>query len=382
MILKVIGVILLVILGLILAAVLLILFVPVRYRADVSFEGKPDGEAAVSWLLHLVRIRVSYHEHADVSGRVLWFKLFDVRLWPPEDEEEQKTKSETEPVFAEFEKTPVLSENDSEIRNTEVSVLTENEQQEIPLETVAETSKAEEKKTAGDDRTAVPAEDDELVVHATELISGSNESSSPSALPAGALKNSSKENFKEPVVKEERVEEVKNCFGAKIKEKLARLIKKARTLWNRIRELPGKIRKLADGISKKKISLEKTWNSISMFWHDGQNQKAFHLVWKRAKKLVRYVLPKKVQGRIHFGFDDPYDTGQVLTVVSPFYGLYARTLTLEPDFTGTALDGELHFKGRIALWYPLWTAARLFISKDFRRLLRFLRKRDSGMKKA
>ena len=90
MILKVIGVILLVILGLILAAVLLILFVPVRYRADVSFEGKPDGEAAVSWLLHLVRIRVSYHEHADVSGRVLWFKLFNVRLWPPEDEEEQK----------------------------------------------------------------------------------------------------------------------------------------------------------------------------------------------------------------------------------------------------------------------------------------------------
>lgn len=118
-----------------------------------------------------------------------------MRLWPPEDEEEQKTKSETEPVFAEFEKTPVLSENDSEIRNTEVSVLTENEQQEIPLETVAETSKAEEKKTAGDDRTAVPAEDDELVVHATELISGSNESSSPSALPAGCFKKLLKGKF-------------------------------------------------------------------------------------------------------------------------------------------------------------------------------------------
>ena len=96
MILKVIGVILLVILGLILAAVLLILFVPVRYRADVSFEGKPDGEAAVSWLLHLVRIRVSYHEHADISGRVLWFKLFDVRLWPPEDEETEGLDFEPE----------------------------------------------------------------------------------------------------------------------------------------------------------------------------------------------------------------------------------------------------------------------------------------------
>ena len=66
-----------------------------------------------------------------------------------------------------------------------------------------------------------------------------------------------------------------------------------------------------------------------MFWHDEQNQKAFRLVWKRTKKLVRYILPRKLRGRIHFGFDDPYDTGQVLAAVSPFYGMYARTLTLE-----------------------------------------------------
>ena len=89
MILKIIGILVLLILGLILAAILLILFIPVRYRADISFDGKPDGEAAVSWLLQAVRIRVSYHEHADVSGQVLWFKLFDMRLWPPEDEAEE-----------------------------------------------------------------------------------------------------------------------------------------------------------------------------------------------------------------------------------------------------------------------------------------------------
>ena len=85
------------------------------------------------------------------------------------------------------------------------------------------------------------------------------------------------------------------------------------------------------------------------------------------------------------GYRFAKEAGHTVTPLSPAlvpFGLYARTLTLEPDFTGTALDGELHFKGRIALWYPLWTAARLFISKDFRRLLRFLRKRDSGTKKA
>jgi len=195
-------------------------------------------------------------------------------------------------------------------------------------------------------------------VHATEISSGSDVQITQS--------NKGKTS-----------KEKRTGFAAKIREKFAQLIKKLRALFTCIRELQGKIGKLADGILKKKISLEKTWNSISMFWHDEQNQKAFRLIRKRIGKLVRYVLPRKLSGRIHFGFDDPYDTGQVLTAVSPFYGFYAKTLTLEPDFTGTALDGEIHLKGRIALWYPLWTAARLFISKDFRRLLRFLRKRNA-----
>ena len=68
MILKVIGVILLVILGLILAAVLLILFVPVRYRADVSFEGKPDGEAAVSWRGCLIISRTATGNSSGLRG--------------------------------------------------------------------------------------------------------------------------------------------------------------------------------------------------------------------------------------------------------------------------------------------------------------------------
>ena len=343
----------------------------------------------MSWLLQLVRIRVSCHEHVDISGRVLWFKLFDTRLWPAEDEEEDDSESEPETIFTEAEKVPVLSEDRSEDKSTEAPVLSETERQEIPLETVVEAPKAEEKKTAENKKTTVQmeaeSEDEEFVVHATELSSESSESqknSSQSVPPADTSESSSDITPKETVGNEESSKKSKPRFSVKIKEKLAQLINKLRALLARLRKLPGKIQKLVDGISKKKISLEKTWNSISMFWHDEQNRKAFHLVWKRAKKLVHYVFPRKLQGRIHFGFDDPYDTGQVLTAVSPFYSLYARTLTLEPDFTGTALDGELHLKGRIALWYPLWTAARLFISKDFRRLLRFLRKRDSGTKKA
>lgn len=373
MILKIIGILVLLTLGLILAAILLILFVPARYRADISFDGKPDGEAAVSWLLQAVRIRVSYHEHADVSGQVLWFKLFDMRLWPPEDEAEEfesefesdrndpKTADE-EPgqIISEINEIPEIADRRPEPGTPESSA-SKPSFSESTTEQKADILDLELEKHAGSKLKVVPEslkEDDELVVHATEISSGSDVQITQS--------NKGKTS-----------KEKRTGFAAKIREKFAQLIKKLRALFTCIRELQGKIGKLADGILKKKISLEKTWNSISMFWHDEQNQKAFRLIRKRIGKLVRYVLPRKLSGRIHFGFDDPYDTGQVLTAVSPFYGFYAKTLTLEPDFTGTALDGEIHLKGRIALWYPLWTAARLFISKDFRRLLRFLRKRNA-----
>ena len=118
-----------------------------------------------------------------------------------------------------------------------------------------------------------------------------------------------------------------------------------------------------------------------MFWHDEQNQKAFRLVWKRTKKLVRYILPRKLRGRIHFGFDDPYDTGQVLAAVSPFYGMYARTLTLEPDFTGTALGGELHLKAGSAYGIRFGQRQDYLSVQDFRRLpLKFFRKRERNTK--
>ena len=57
-----------------------------------------------------------------------------------------------------------------------------------------------------------------------------------------------------------------------------------------------------------------------MFWHDRQNQKAFHLVWKRAKTCPLRSSEKGAGTDSLLVSMIPYDTGQVLTVVSPFYG--------------------------------------------------------------
>ena len=72
-ILKIIGILLLVILGLLLFVIISVLFVPLRYRAEGSFYEKLKGSASVSWFLHLISLKISYDEKAQVDVRVLWF---------------------------------------------------------------------------------------------------------------------------------------------------------------------------------------------------------------------------------------------------------------------------------------------------------------------
>ena len=91
LILKIIGIVLLCILGFLILSVLCGLFVPVRYRIKVSREegeGKPPVTAHVriTWLLHLVNILVRYPAEVIVRVRIFVFTIFRIPV------KERKTK--------------------------------------------------------------------------------------------------------------------------------------------------------------------------------------------------------------------------------------------------------------------------------------------------
>lgn len=74
--LKIVGVLFLFVLGFLLLALLLLLFVPFRYRVFGSYlKSVPDGTVSVSWLFHAVSLRVTYHHGAAVSGRFCIFGI-------------------------------------------------------------------------------------------------------------------------------------------------------------------------------------------------------------------------------------------------------------------------------------------------------------------
>ncbi len=305
MILKILGILLLVVLGILLAVLLLVLFVPLRYRIDASFDGKPGGGVLVSWLLHLVTVRVNYDGSVKALVKVLWFRLFDKTVWPAEEAENPEETEETVPV-----------------ENTIVTEVTE------PVKAAESVKPAESK--AEKPKSVKPAKSEK---------------------PVETVKSETTENSGDAVQKSKLDSLI---------EKIAALIQNVITKIScTYQQICGKV-----DAGQEKLELVRT------FLEDQENRNTIHLLWKQVKKLFRHILPRKISGRVRFGFDDPATTGQILTYVSPFYGLYAKTLELEPVFDEKVVEGELHVKGHIRVAALLWIVIRVFLNKNFRVLLK------------
>ena len=92
MILKILGILILCVLGLVLCVGLLVLFCPVRYHLEGSLYGKPEGNVRVTWLLHLVNVLFSYKENQ------IEFKLciFGIPLGKKKESREAGKRRKTE----------------------------------------------------------------------------------------------------------------------------------------------------------------------------------------------------------------------------------------------------------------------------------------------
>ena len=83
LVLKIIGILVLVLLGLALGGILCLLFVPVRYRISGAFKGQLQADFKASWLLSILSLCVTYRE-ASMEAKL---KLFGLTLWPGKEKD-------------------------------------------------------------------------------------------------------------------------------------------------------------------------------------------------------------------------------------------------------------------------------------------------------
>lgn len=330
-VLKILGIILLAVLGLILTGVLLALFVPVRYRADGSFYKVSRGEACISWLFRAFRVTASWEEKLVVTVKVLWLQPFQETLWEREPEMEDMGNEDPwvgmDDCFPAYgpEEEPSGAGSSREEPVSGPGAWREEE-------SAAPDPRREELPECGvpwpEEEAGIPVDQEPEMVHMAELLGAEEES--PDHLP-----------------EQNGMEEAEKCPS-----RLERLKDAAVRMRGRLHSAKMKYRKLKRTLT------------------DEENKKTFRLVRQQIVRLIRHLLPQTLKGTLRFGFEDPSYTGQVLAAVSPFYGVYARSFTLIPEFEEKILEGEVHIRGRIRAATVLWTAGRIFLNKNFRRLLR------------
>ncbi len=306
-ILKIIGIVLLVLLGILLTVILLVLFVPLRYRIRGSYRDAPRGMAEVSWLLHILSCRVTYEKELEMAVRVFGIRVGGLR-----------GSEDPEPDSAAVSEPDRSPEPDSE----SVPARELKPKQEI------ESKQDTKQKPELDPKQETKAVTDKPFPEAAKQPSGRPKQTVPPRQP--------------------------------------------RSLWERFRpgEIWEKIRVTFRGICGKLKLLRNKRQEVLEFLRKEENQKTFRNLKTQLFALLKHILPRKLRGYVRLGFDDPATTGQVLTYISPFYGLYGKHFQVIPVFEEKILEGEADMKGRIRVFTLVVIAVKVVMDKNFRMLLK------------
>ena len=317
--LKILGIILLCVIGFILILLLLILFVPVRYRIDsliprTDLEKGFDVEkiyakVSFSWLLHILSGGIVYPENKQFEVRLFGIRIFPLRK-KKEKADNKDNKDESKPSGG----------------VVEMSDIPENDH-------------VEEAKKEADSVEADSAE-----------ISEDEES------------NSSDENATENESDGEASDEPKSFLDV---------------LWNIIDKVTNILETPQNVFEKIQYTISRVCGKISMIKTTIENdifKRAFGLVKRKLLRIIKMVLPDKCNIRLGLGTGDPAQTAELVGIFGAMYPFLFNKVSFEPDFDEKVIEMDAHLKGHITVFTIVYSAAVCFFNKDVKKVIRRFKK--------
>ena len=319
LILKILGILFVSVLALVLIATALLLFVPLRYRLEGHKAEDYAVEARLSWLLHILRVKIKYASESKLfyEVRLLWFLLLsNDEAWKAAHEEKKKLKAEKKAQKAEEKK---------------------QKQKEKRAKAKAKLKKKKQKAAIRNaDKT------------------GASVNNAPQAARKSGTESSETET--EPTSENTtwQTGEKKNWF--------IRICDKIKAVFEKIK----------DKLQSFRNTIKNLWHkadAVVAFLKDETNKAAFGASWSTFVQILKHIGPTKIQGYLAFGMDDPAATGYVLAVLGIFYGKFGKSFSIRPNFEEKQFETELRAKGRIRMSRLLRLAWKLWRNKDFKSLL-------------
>ena len=311
LILKITGIVIACILGLVIIVVAAVLFVPVRYKADADYHGKFKAHAKLSWL-GILRVLVSYDEELAIKAKALFITIYS------NNQKKEKTS-----------KHRTSKKKKTKHSEDEAKKLTENEKK-------PQIKMAEAESDTKEDTQAVKKNVEDI--------------------------KESAESLKETVSKDEfKTTQNKNFFD-KVKDKCFVIYTKIKEIINLVKDTVKKVSGAADKL-KEKVKKAKE------FVTDEDNKALFHFFVEQLKTLIKVIRPKKYRINARLGFEDPATMGKVLAYISIFYGMSGVDLSLEPVFGENIKEGSIFLKGNIRIFSVLVIALRVYRNEQFKKFI-------------
>lgn len=318
-VLGIIGKILLILLCILLALLLLLLLVPFRYRADIRKHGDTVGvHAKVSWLF-----------------RAIWFRFAFVH-------EEKNTRTTDLRIFG----IPVLKLISG--RKSEKSRL-----------------KSHPRRDGADGRKKTE----------TDKVSAREETGKKARTEEEAERRMREGAKKKPTVRPgERTEKAQGgpevrVFHRKQPGLLERLSANIMAFTGRVKRT---VKKFFSNLAEACGKIKKR----NAYLHSEQFRDALRVIKEQGIPLLRHVLPRKAEGTVEFGMEDPADTGEILGAAAMFFALIPEELHIIPDFTQKKLEADVTLRGHIILFPVLIRVLRILLNKNVKALIRVIRKKN------
>ena len=313
-ILKVIGIIILVLISLVILIIAAILFVPIRYSIDAIYDRKVKNLDFKIKITYLLHLISVKYIYKDDG---LSIKIFGIKTHFFDKE----TKAMEEKINKE---TKMFEKMSSEIKDNMT---------EMP-EVYEQLKKIDEER----DRLA-------------ENVNKKEEN----------IENNNKDNDTEENTEEFIKVEKQNIFS-RIYSKIKAIIIKIKY----------RFIKFCDTIKK----TCKNVNDLKEFISDDNTKEAFGFLKKEALILLKHIRPRRIKGYVHFGFDDPSYTGNLLGLIYMILRGSPKEFRINPDFENKVFDGEIHAKGRVQCYLLLIIGIRLYKNDNLKLLLE--RRRTNG----
>ena len=339
LILKIIGILLLIVLGVILSVLAIVLFVPVRYRVSARKDSKIQAKARISWLAGVIQIQAGY-DGGETGADVFLFGRSLLNRKP------QKQKSGKRRKKSATEQPQEKKTEQSQESKTEQLREIKTEQ---PRETEAEQPQEEQSVPAMPElpEKTDPAEnsmDTEMQLWQSEEDAGQTDTGRKTG--AG---------------------------WKRITEKLSGVPQKIQSILQSIRQKFKHIMETGKNLSDRKDKLKATVERWLDFWNLEVTQAAKMHAMKEIRYLLRHILPRKAEGQMVIGLDDPATTGQVLGILYVLSAFTGNCLEIHGDFDRAVLEGHFQIKGHVRICHIAKSALSLLADKNIRQTIRSFR---------